>query len=45
VVAASGPVNGPPVPLSLEAADLDHPHLLAWREACPGASLSSFVVR
>ena len=33
VVTASGLVNGPSVPLDLEPASLDHPHLLAWREA------------
>jgi DNA/RNA-binding domain of Phe-tRNA-synthetase-like protein len=34
VVAASGLVNGPSAPASgLEVASLDHPHLLAWREA------------
>jgi DNA/RNA-binding domain of Phe-tRNA-synthetase-like protein len=33
VVVASGLVNGPSVPLDLEPASLDHPHLLAWREA------------
>jgi DNA/RNA-binding domain of Phe-tRNA-synthetase-like protein len=33
VVVASGLVNGPSVPLSVEFAPLDHPHLLAWREA------------
>ena len=33
VVAASGLVNGPSMPLDLEPASLDHPHLLAWREA------------
>jgi DNA/RNA-binding domain of Phe-tRNA-synthetase-like protein len=32
VVVASGLVNGPSVPLSVEFAPLDHPHLLAWRE-------------
>jgi DNA/RNA-binding domain of Phe-tRNA-synthetase-like protein len=26
-------VNGPSVPVSVVAADVDHPHLLAWREA------------
>jgi DNA/RNA-binding domain of Phe-tRNA-synthetase-like protein len=33
VVVASGVVNGPSVPLSVELASLDHPHLAAWREA------------
>jgi DNA/RNA-binding domain of Phe-tRNA-synthetase-like protein len=33
VVVASGLVNGPSVPLDVVAADLEHPHLLAWREA------------
>jgi DNA/RNA-binding domain of Phe-tRNA-synthetase-like protein len=33
VVAASGVVNGPSVPLSVEFASVDHPHLVAWREA------------
>jgi DNA/RNA-binding domain of Phe-tRNA-synthetase-like protein len=33
VVVADGLVNGPSVPLDVVAADLDHPHLLAWREA------------
>jgi DNA/RNA-binding domain of Phe-tRNA-synthetase-like protein len=33
VVAASGLVNGPSVPLELAFAPLDHPHLVAWREA------------
>jgi DNA/RNA-binding domain of Phe-tRNA-synthetase-like protein len=33
VVAATGLVNGPSVPLEVEAARVDHPHLLAWREA------------
>ena len=33
VVAASGLVNGPSVPLTLDPAPLDHPHLVAWREA------------
>ena len=33
VVVASGLVNGPSVPLVVEPAPLDHPHLLAWREA------------
>ena len=33
VVVASGLVNGPSVPLVVEYAPLDHPHLLAWREA------------
>jgi DNA/RNA-binding domain of Phe-tRNA-synthetase-like protein len=33
VVAASGLVNGPSVPVSVEFAALDHPHLSAWREA------------
>jgi DNA/RNA-binding domain of Phe-tRNA-synthetase-like protein len=33
VVVASGVVNGPPVPLSVEPVSLDHPHLAAWREA------------
>jgi DNA/RNA-binding domain of Phe-tRNA-synthetase-like protein len=33
VVVASGLVNGPSVPVSVEFAPLDHPHLLAWREA------------
>ena len=30
---ASGLVNGPSVPLSVAFAALDHPHLVAWREA------------
>lgn len=30
---ASGVVNGPSVPVSVEFAAPDHPHLLAWREA------------
>ena len=30
---ASGLVNGPSLPLDVEPAPLDHPHLLAWREA------------
>jgi DNA/RNA-binding domain of Phe-tRNA-synthetase-like protein len=33
VVVASGLSNGPSVPMSVSAAPLDHPHLLAWREA------------
>ena len=33
VVVADGVVNGPPAPLSVEYASLDHPHLVAWREA------------
>ena len=33
VVVADGLSNGPPVPLAVEPAPLDHPHLLAWREA------------
>jgi DNA/RNA-binding domain of Phe-tRNA-synthetase-like protein len=33
VIAASGLVNGPSVPAAVEPAPLDHPHLLAWREA------------
>ena len=33
VVVADGLVNGPSVPFDVVAADLDHPHLLAWREA------------
>jgi DNA/RNA-binding domain of Phe-tRNA-synthetase-like protein len=33
VIAASGLVNGPSVPVAVEPAPLDHPHLLAWREA------------
>jgi DNA/RNA-binding domain of Phe-tRNA-synthetase-like protein len=33
VVAAEGLVNGPPVHVEVEPAPLDHPHLLAWREA------------
>ena len=33
VVVADGLANGPSVPLDVVAADLDHPHLLAWREA------------
>jgi DNA/RNA-binding domain of Phe-tRNA-synthetase-like protein len=32
-VAASGLVNGPSVDLSVSSAPLDHPHLVAWREA------------
>jgi DNA/RNA-binding domain of Phe-tRNA-synthetase-like protein len=32
-VVAEGVVNGPSVPLSVEPASLDHPHLGAWREA------------
>ena len=30
---ASGLVNGPSVPVAADPAPLDHPHLLAWREA------------
>jgi DNA/RNA-binding domain of Phe-tRNA-synthetase-like protein len=33
VVVGDGLVNGASVPLSVEFASLDHPHLLAWREA------------
>jgi DNA/RNA-binding domain of Phe-tRNA-synthetase-like protein len=33
VIAASGLVNGPSVPVVVEPASLDHPHLVAWREA------------
>jgi DNA/RNA-binding domain of Phe-tRNA-synthetase-like protein len=33
VIVASGLVNGPSVPLELDPASVDHPHLLAWREA------------
>ena len=33
VVVAAGLSNGPSVPLAVEPAPLDHPHLLAWREA------------
>ena len=33
MIAAAGLVNGPSVPLALQPASLDHPHLLAWREA------------
>jgi DNA/RNA-binding domain of Phe-tRNA-synthetase-like protein len=33
VVVASGLTNGPSVPLAVEYASVDHPHLLAWREA------------
>ncbi len=33
VVVGDGLVNGPSVPLSVELASLDHPHLVAWREA------------
>jgi DNA/RNA-binding domain of Phe-tRNA-synthetase-like protein len=33
VVAASGVVNGPSVGVEVVAAELDHPHLVAWREA------------
>jgi DNA/RNA-binding domain of Phe-tRNA-synthetase-like protein len=32
-VVADGVANGPSVPLSVEPARLDHPHLVAWREA------------
>ena len=30
---AEGLVNGPPVPVAIEYAPVDHPHLIAWREA------------
>jgi DNA/RNA-binding domain of Phe-tRNA-synthetase-like protein len=33
VVVADGLSNGPSSPISVVAADVDHPHLLAWREA------------
>lgn len=33
VVVADGLANGPSVPVAVEPAPLDHPHLLAWREA------------
>jgi DNA/RNA-binding domain of Phe-tRNA-synthetase-like protein len=33
VVAASGLTNGPSVGVSVACAPLDHPHLVAWREA------------
>jgi DNA/RNA-binding domain of Phe-tRNA-synthetase-like protein len=33
VVVADGLVNGPSVPLPVSVAALDHPHLVAWREA------------
>ena len=33
MVVASGLVNGPSVPIALEVASVDHPHLSAWREA------------
>jgi DNA/RNA-binding domain of Phe-tRNA-synthetase-like protein len=33
VVVGDGLVNGPSVPLSVELAPLDHPHLAAWRDA------------
>jgi DNA/RNA-binding domain of Phe-tRNA-synthetase-like protein len=33
VVVASGVVNGPSVPVTVEPASLDHPHLAAWRDA------------
>jgi DNA/RNA-binding domain of Phe-tRNA-synthetase-like protein len=33
VVVADSVVNGPSTPVAFEYASLDHPHLLAWREA------------
>jgi DNA/RNA-binding domain of Phe-tRNA-synthetase-like protein len=33
VIVGSGLVNGPSEPLSVSPAPLDHPHLVAWREA------------
>ena len=33
MVVGSGLVNGPSVSVSLQPASVDHPHLLAWREA------------
>jgi DNA/RNA-binding domain of Phe-tRNA-synthetase-like protein len=33
VVYARGLVNGPSVPLACDPAPVDHPHLLAWRDA------------
>jgi DNA/RNA-binding domain of Phe-tRNA-synthetase-like protein len=33
VVVAEGLVNGPSVPLEFDPTSLDHPHLVAWREA------------
>ncbi|HEX5780885.1 MAG TPA: phenylalanine--tRNA ligase beta subunit-related protein, partial [Solirubrobacteraceae bacterium] len=33
VVVATGLVNGPAVPVAVDPAPLDHPHLQAWRDA------------